>query len=211
MKNTFDDTFFQTPRISEPDWIPVAKWIRVGFGNEYIASSRRVMLKRSFPMHYYFPRKDVNMKMLEENARSGEPDKWGEKKIWHISTSGEKAENAAWSFEKPADRAPQDIEKYIAFRWDAMDIWLEEDEEVRVHPRDPYHRIDVCKSSRKVKVLADGEVLAESRCPVLLFETGLPVRFYMPKTNVRMDMLEPTGHQTQCPYNIKFYRRDIFS
>lgn len=81
-----------------------------------------------------------------------------------------------------------------------MDIWLEEREEVRVHPRDPYHRIDVCTSSRQLRILAYGETLADTCCPVLLFETGLPVRFYMPKTDINPDMLEPTRQQTHCPY-----------
>ncbi len=200
MENTFNECYLQTPAIAEPGWIPIAKWIRVGFGNEYVASSRLVMLKRGFPLVYYFPRKDVNMDLLERNNQGDQSDNWGSKISWHIGTKEKKAENAAFSYEKPADKAPRDIEKYVAFQWNAMDIWLEEDEEVRVHPRDPYHRIDVCNSPREIKIVAAGEVLAESNCPVLLFETGLPVRFYIPKTNIRMGMLEPTSHQTHCPY-----------
>jgi uncharacterized protein (DUF427 family) len=69
-----------------------------------------------------------------------------------------------------------------------------------VHPRDPYHRIDVCNSSRHVRIVVSGKTVAETRCPVLLFETGLQVRFYIRKTDVQLDMLQPTDHQTQCPY-----------
>lgn len=92
------------------------------------------------------------------------------------------------------------MENYIAFKWEAMDIWLEEDDEVRVHPRDPYHRIDVCNSSRHVRIVISGETVAETRRPVLLFETGLPSRFYIPKTDVKPGLLQPTNHQTKCPY-----------
>lgn len=81
-----------------------------------------------------------------------------------------------------------------------MDSWLEEDEPVRVHPRDPYHRLDVCHSSRHLRVVVSGKTVADSRKPVMLFETGLPARFYIPKTDVRQQLLKPTDHKTECPY-----------
>jgi uncharacterized protein (DUF427 family) len=71
---------------------------------------------------------------------------------------------------------------------------------VFVHPRDPYHRVDVVHSSRHVKVVVDGEVVAETTRPRLLFETGLPTRYYIPKLDVRMDLLQPTDSVTACPY-----------
>jgi uncharacterized protein (DUF427 family) len=81
-----------------------------------------------------------------------------------------------------------------------MDAWFEEDEEVFVHPRDPYHRVDVLESSRHVRVSVDGEVVAETDCPMVLFETGLPPRYYIPPEDVREDVLVPSDKQTQCPY-----------
>ena len=81
-----------------------------------------------------------------------------------------------------------------------MDAWFEEDEEVFVHPRDPYTRLDVIQSSRHVRVVVGGETVAETDHPVLLFETGLPVRYYIPKVDVRMDLLEPSKSHTECPY-----------
>lgn len=80
------------------------------------------------------------------------------------------------------------------------DHWHEEDEEVFVHPRDPYHRVDVLQSSRHVKVLVDGEVVAETDRPRILFETGLPPRYYIPPEDVRDDVLLPSDKETQCPY-----------
>jgi uncharacterized protein (DUF427 family) len=83
---------------------------------------------------------------------------------------------------------------------DKMDHWYEEDEEVFVHPRDPYHRVDVLKSSRHVKVLVDGEVVAETNRPRILFETGLPPRYYFPPEDVSEDVLLPSDKRTECPY-----------
>src|SRR6266404_4612286 len=81
-----------------------------------------------------------------------------------------------------------------------MDAWFEEDEEVFTHARDPHTRIDILASSRHVRVELEGVTIAESTSPRLLFETGLPVRYYLPKPHVRMDLLELTDMVTQCPY-----------
>ena len=72
----------------------------------------------------------------------------------------------------------------IAFYWDRMDQWFEEDEEVFVHPRDPYHRVDVIPTSRHIKISLDGEVLAESDHAMALFESNLPIRWYLPREDV---------------------------
>jgi uncharacterized protein (DUF427 family) len=81
-----------------------------------------------------------------------------------------------------------------------MDGWFEEDEEIFAHPRDPHHRVDVLRSSRHVQIEVDGITVADTHSPVLLFETTLPARFYLPKTDVRMDLLTPNNDSTQCPY-----------
>ncbi|MBV9337518.1 MAG: DUF427 domain-containing protein, partial [Solirubrobacterales bacterium] len=77
-----------------------------------------------------------------------------------------------------------DLAGYVTVAWDAIDHWYEEDEEVFVHPRDPFVRIDTLKSSRHVRVERDGQLLAESDAPILLFETGLPTRYYLPESDV---------------------------
>jgi uncharacterized protein (DUF427 family) len=84
--------------------------------------------------------------------------------------------------------------------WPAMDAWFEEDEQVYTHPRSPYTRIDVLDSSRHVRVEVGGETVADSTHPRVLFETGLPPRFYLPKVDVRLDLLEPSDRVTHCPY-----------
>src|SRR3954451_25248931 len=88
----------------------------------------------------------------------------------------------------------------IRFAWDALDAWFEEEEEVFVHPRNPYARVDALRSSRTVRVEVDGAVLAQSSAPVLVFETGLPARTYFDRTAVDFTHLRPSDTQTACPY-----------
>ncbi|MFC1491666.1 DUF427 domain-containing protein [Nitrospinota bacterium] len=84
-----------------------------------------------------------------------------------------------------------------------MDAWYEEEEEIFVHPRDPYKRVDVLKSARHVRVVIGGKTVAESSRPHLLFETALPTRYYLPKEDVRMDLLDPSERTSACPYKGK--------
>jgi uncharacterized protein (DUF427 family) len=88
----------------------------------------------------------------------------------------------------------------VRFEWAALDAWFEEDEQVFVHPRDPYTRVDALRSDRPVRVELDGVVLADSRSAVLVFETGLPTRYYVNRTDVRFEHLVPSGTVTSCPY-----------
>lgn len=91
-------------------------------------------------------------------------------------------------------------DSYVRFDWSTMDAWFEEDEEVFVHARDPYTRVDILASSRHVRVERDGAVLADTTHARGLFETGLPVRWYIPKVDVRMDLLVATDTVSHCPY-----------
>lgn len=171
------------------------KRIRVFLGGEVVADSRHVKLvweSRPYPV-YYFPPDDIRMDLLSPATRTP-----GQETIerFDVRSAARVAERAA--FRNP--RLAQEVRDHVAFRWSAMDGWFEEDEEVFVHARDPHTRIDVLASSRHVRVEVDGTTVAESRRPHLLFETGLPVRYYLPKTDVRMDLLRPTATSTGCPY-----------
>jgi len=92
------------------------------------------------------------------------------------------------------------IEGYVTVPWDAVDRWLEEDDEIVVHPRDPYHRIDVLSTSRRVVVRVGGKHVAESTRARILFETGLPRRYYLPRDDVEMDALSLSDERTGCAY-----------
>lgn len=98
------------------------------------------------------------------------------------------------------DDAPAALAGTVRVAWDALDAWLEEDEQMHVGPRSPYTRIDALRSSRTVRVELDGVVLAESSAPVALFETGLPTRWYLDRPAVRLDCLVPSGTVSACPY-----------
>ncbi len=104
-----------------------------------------------------------------------------------------------WAYPEPQDAARW-LRGYLAFHWDAMDTWLDEDEEIQGHLRDPYHRVDVRESSRHVQVIAAGHLVAETRRPKVLSETGLPNRFYIAPEHVRSELLEPSATRTVCPY-----------
>ena len=170
--------------------------VRTYVGGQLIADSERVLLvyESKRPPAYWFPAADVRMAHLEPK----EQDSNGTLR-WDVAVDERIQKNAARGYANPAgDRLA--LKDHITFFWDQMDAWFEEDEEVFVHPRDPYSRVDTVHSSRRVRVEIDGVVVAESERPVLLFETGLPTRYYLPKQDVRMDLLVPTTSSTRCPY-----------
>jgi uncharacterized protein (DUF427 family) len=121
----------------------------------------------------------------------------GEAQHFTIKAGGKEAVDTALRY---ADSPIPELRDLMRLDWDAMDGWFEEDEEVYIHPRDPYTRVDILATSRAVRVELDGVVLAESSNARVLFETGLPPRWYIPKTDLRMDLLVPTATATHCPY-----------
>jgi uncharacterized protein (DUF427 family) len=175
--------------------------VRVMFDGETVADSRRVKLLHEaglLPV-YYFPQEDVRMELLEESDHTTHCPFKGDASYWSVRVGERVAENAVWGYPEPIDSCPP-IAGYLAFYWRKMDHWYEEDEEVFVHPRDPYHRVDVLESSRHVRVKVNGEVVAETERPKILFETGLPPRYYIPEEDVRRDALLKSEKTTQCPY-----------
>jgi uncharacterized protein (DUF427 family) len=96
--------------------------------------------------------------------------------------------------------ADPEIGGHVILAFEDFDAWYEEDERNVSHPRDPFHRIDFVRGSRHVRVERDGQVLAESSRPVLVFEPPLPVRYYLPAEDVRTDLLTPSDRRTWCAY-----------
>jgi uncharacterized protein (DUF427 family) len=180
---------------------PSPRRVRVVFAGQVVADSTRVMLMlepRHLPV-YYFPRADVRTDWLAPTDRRTDAPGKGEASYWTLKVGARSSENAAWAYLEPVAERPE-LKEYIAFYWDKVDHWFEEDDEVFVHPRDPYKRVDVLNSSRHVRIVVAGETVAETRRPRLLFETGLPTRYYIPKLDVRMDLLIPSDKRTRCPY-----------
>lgn len=182
---------------------PSPRWVRAFFGGEAVADSRRAALLtglgHGIPV-YYFPRGDVRTDLLVAAGRAIEPATGDTVETFTLRAGGREVEGAAWAHPEAESSERPDLSGYIAFDWPALDAWFEEDEEVFVHARDPYKRVDVLQSARHVQVVVGGEQVADTRRPAILFETGLPPRYYIPKLDVRMELLTPTSSRTSCPY-----------
>jgi uncharacterized protein (DUF427 family) len=185
-------------------WIHISqspRHVRVLFGGEILADSKHVKLLREtdvLPV-YYFPQPDVRMDLLTPAAQKSRCPYKGEASYWTATAGGKVAENAVWSYEDPLPEAAG-IKHHLAFYWNQMDRWYEEDEEIFVHPRDPFKRVDVLPSKRHIRVVVDGQVMADTRRPRLLFETNHPVRYYIPHDDIRMELLVPSATKSRCPY-----------
>jgi uncharacterized protein (DUF427 family) len=156
------------------------KRVRVYAGGQLVADSRAPVLMWEIPHYptYYLPAEDVVATLTATG------DDTYDVTVGDVTLPG-------------AARRHHDL---VRLDFGAMDEWLEEDEPIYVHPRDPYKRVDVLASSRHVEVRVDGETVASSTQPRILFETSLPPRYYLPLSDVRMDLLRPSTTQTSCPY-----------
>jgi uncharacterized protein (DUF427 family) len=117
-----------------------------------------------------------------------------------VRVDGSTVEGAAFLLGEPP--APfEAAHGYWTFAWDQLSLeWYEEATKVHVHARDPQHRVDAIPSERHVRVELDGELLAESSQPTAVFETTLPTRWYLPRDDVRMELLEASDTVTRCPF-----------
>ena len=176
-----------------------SKRIRAFLGGELVADTTQPLLvweKPYYPM-YYVPRSNVRTELLSDDGAVTHSPSRGDGHLFTVRAGGKEAAGAALLYEQSPFEELRDA---IRLDWNAMDAWFEEDEQVFTHPRDPYTRIDILPSSRHVRVEVGGVEIAETTKPTLLFETGLPVRYYVPRTHVRMDLLTPTETVSHCPY-----------
>ena len=193
---------------------PTDKRIRAELGGETVVDSRRALLvwepKRIVPT-YAVPEEDIDAEIAAGSGAAAAPadaPRLGNRPVYDPSVpfavhtaDGEplvvrRGERTAEAFRPAADA----LAGYVFLDFRGFDAWYEEDERNVAHPRDPFHRIDIVHSSRHVRVELDGEVLAESSSPYLLFEPPLPVRYYLPPEDVRTDLLEPTDTRSFCAY-----------
>ncbi len=175
------------------------KRVRTYLGGQLVADTVRPHLVWEVPHYpaYYLPRDDVRTELLTPTRTTRRWSGLGVSHHFTVRAGDEVAVNAAWHFpDSPVDA----LRDGVRFDWEGMDAWFEEDEEVFVHPRDPFKRVDILNSSRHVEVVLNGVTVADSRQPRLLFETGLPVRYYMPLVDLRMDLLRASERTTRCPY-----------
>ena len=177
---------------------PVPRRIRAMLAGEVVLDTTRALYVWEWPNYpqYYIPIDDVNMSCLvdehhEQRLKRGSAQRFG---LLVGSVSVAKAVRVYT--ESTTDR----LTGTARFEWAALDSWFEEDEEVFVHPRNPYTRVDALRSTRNLRIELDGVVLAESPSPVMVFETGLPTRYYFNRTEVDFSHLVATETVTSCPY-----------
>jgi uncharacterized protein (DUF427 family) len=176
-----------------------AKRVRAYLGGEMVADTIAPLLVWEAPYYptYYFPAGDVREHLLHADGAIAHSPSRGDGETLTVRAGGKEAPGAAVRLQ---DSPVEQLRGTIRLQWDAMDAWFEEDEEVYTHARDPYTRVDILASSRHVRVEIDGLAVAESTSPRLLFETGLPVRYYLPQPHVRLELLERSEKVTDCPY-----------
>ncbi len=175
--------------------------VRGRFAGEVVFDTFRALLlfETGHLPRYYIPLEDVRSELLEPSTKRSHCPRKGEASWYTLRVGERSAADAAWRYAQPLPGCP-DISRHVCFYCDALDSWWEEDDEIFVHPRDPYVRVDVLRSSRHVRVTLGSAVLAESRRPLLLFETGLPTRYYLPRADVRLELLTASPTRTSCPY-----------
>ena len=180
---------------------PTQKRIRVRLGGELVADTTHALLVWEIPYYpaYYIPASDVQAELVPAGVDKPPASAPGlrDGEVLNVKAATATAERGARRY--PQSEAPE-LRDHIRFEWRAMTEWLEEDEPVYTHPRDPYRRVDILASSRHVRVEVDGVTVADSHSPRILYETGLPPRYYLPLTHIRMDLLQPSDTQTSCPY-----------
>jgi len=177
---------------------PVPRRIRATRGGEVVIDTTAALYVWEWPHYpqYHIPRGDVLDGLVVVGGEEGRTSR-GTVRLCSFADAGPQGPTVARLLVDATDPALDDT---LRFDWEALDGWFEEDEEVYVHPRNPYTRVDALRSSRPVRIELGGVVLAESASPVMVFETGLPARYYLNRTEVDFDHLQSSPTVTRCPY-----------
>jgi uncharacterized protein (DUF427 family) len=173
---------------------PWGRRLRAVLGGETVFDTEGAMTVHEtgkLPVQW-IPLSDIQEALLRPTG-SGNPSSWD------VVVGDRVATRAVRAFHRRDDADP-DLDGFVTITFDAMDRWFDEDDPVYAHLKDPYHRVDVRSSSRQVAVRQNGQVVAESDRPALLFETGLPTRYYLPFADVRLEHLSLSETVSECPY-----------
>jgi len=177
---------------------PVPRRIRAVLAAQTVLDTTRALYVWEWPHYpqYYIPLADVRRGLLVPEGQTRRSRR-GLEDLHALRVSDVERPHAA----RVLSESPvEGLAGTVRFAWEALDAWYEEDEQVFVHPRNPYVRVDALRSTRPLRVELDGVVLAESSSPVLVFETGLPTRYYVDRTDVDFTHLVPSDTVTACPY-----------
>jgi uncharacterized protein (DUF427 family) len=178
---------------------PFPRRVRAAFAGETVLDSTRGALlhESNILPRLYVPLDDVRADLLERTNHSTHCPFKGDASYWSVRAGEQVAENAVWTYEDPLPEAEW-LRGLVSVYPERMEAWFEEDEQV-YRLRDPFHRVDARRSSRRVEVRRDGEVVARSERPVVVFETGVPPRFYLPREDVAAPLRASETIAT-CPY-----------
>jgi uncharacterized protein (DUF427 family) len=180
---------------------PLRRRMRVQFADQWIAQSDDVVLLHE-PGRYpvaYFPAADIQSGILSREDRATQHAELGEAAWFTVEAGDRKAAHAAWQYIALPGYAAV-LDGRVAFAWRGMDAFYEEDERIVGHAADAYHRIDIRSSSRHLVVRAGDTVVADSRRPLALYESGFAPRWYVPRDDIDEAALKPVEGQTFCPY-----------
>ena len=180
---------------------PAGRRMRVELAGAVVAHSERVTLLHEtgrYPVAY-FPPADLDAALLRPSSKRTQHPQLGETLWWSVEIGGQRFGDVAWSHPRPPRHA-QLMAGLVAFVWDAMDAFYEEDEPIVGHAADTYHRVDVRSSRRQLTVRLGGELVAGTRAPLAVFETGFAARWYVPHRDVAVGVLHDDPLRTLCPY-----------
>jgi uncharacterized protein (DUF427 family) len=177
---------------------PVPRRIRAYLGGELIVDTMGARYVWEWPHYpqFYLPAADVRTGFVSAE-RGSESTSRGAVTV-HDLTVGDHVRPGA--VRRLRESSVGGLSDTVRLEFAALDSWFEENEQIFVHPRDPYTRVDALRGSQPVRVEFHGLVLADSAAPVLVFETGLPTRYYLDRTDVDFTHLVATDTETQCPY-----------
>lgn len=180
---------------------PFPRRVRAVLGGQVVLDTTRGQLLHEsniLPV-LYVPRDDVDFDLLTPTERTTHCPFKGDASYWTIEAGDVTAEDAVWGYPEPNPDVPF-LADHVAVYFDRMDAWFDEDEQVEGHLRDPYHRVDARRTSRHVVVRAGDRVVAESSRAIVVSETGMPNRWYLPPEDVRGDLLVHSTTRSHCPY-----------
>jgi uncharacterized protein (DUF427 family) len=177
---------------------PVPRRVRAMLGGQVVLDTTRALYLWEWPFYPQFqiPVEDVDPGSLVDEGHSHRVSRGRVARIG-LKVGAEERPGAGRHY---LESGVEGLVGTIRFDWEALDAWFEEDEQVFVHPRSPYVRVDALRSTRTVRVELEGIVLAESSAPIMVFETGLPTRYYLDRTAVNFAHLRASDTVTACPY-----------
>ncbi|WP_099244378.1 DUF427 domain-containing protein [Mycobacterium sp. shizuoka-1] len=175
---------------------PSPRRVRGFLGSDLVfdTTSARYVWEVPYYPQYYIPLADIRTEFLRDEDHP-QHVQFGASRTFSLVGPSQTLRRAARVF----DDGDGPVAGLVRFDWAAL-TWFEEDEPIYGHPRSPYVRVDALRSKRRVRVELDGVLLADTASPVLVFETGLPTRYYIDRTDIAVEHLEASDTQTLCPY-----------